>query len=124
MSTTDQNKALAYRYFDEQWNHKNDAVIEELLGPGMDPEAARAHFEATHATFGDVRFTIEDLVAEGDQVVVQWTSNSEHRGEIAGFTPTGERITFDGLANLRIVEGKIVSDKGFSNLLETLMSRG
>jgi hypothetical protein len=48
MSTTDQNKALVYWYFDEQWNHKNDAVIDELLGAGMDPEAVRAHFEATH----------------------------------------------------------------------------
>jgi predicted ester cyclase len=124
MSTTDQNKALVYRYFDEQWNHKNDAVIDELLGAGMDPEAVRAHFEATHGAFGDVEFTIDDLVAEGDQVVVQWTSNSEHRGEVAGFAPTGERITFHGLAKLRIVEGKIVSDKGFSDLLETLMNRG
>jgi hypothetical protein len=34
MSTVE-NKALAFRYFDQRWNHNNDAVIDELVGEGM-----------------------------------------------------------------------------------------
>jgi predicted ester cyclase len=116
----DENKALAYRYFDERWNHKNDAVIDELLGADMSAEDARAHFEATHAAFGDSEFTVDDLVAEGDQVVVRWTATSNHKGEVMGFAPTGKRITFHGLARLRIVDGRIVGFEGFSDLFEIL----
>jgi predicted ester cyclase len=36
------------------------------------------------------------------------------------FAPTGKRITFHGLASLRIVDGKIVRFDGFSDILETL----
>ena len=62
--STDENKALAYRYFDQWWNHQNEAVIDELLGAGMSPDHERAHLEATHAAFGNVVFTVDDLVAE------------------------------------------------------------
>ena len=116
----EENKALAHRYFDERWNHHNAAVIDELLGEGMSPEDEKAHLEATHLAFGNVEFTVDDLVAEDDQVAVRWTAAGNHQGELMGFTPTGERITFHGLAMLRIVDGKIVSFGGFSDLLETL----
>ena len=36
----DENKALAFRYFDQRWNH-NDAVIDELLGEGISPEGGK-----------------------------------------------------------------------------------
>jgi predicted ester cyclase len=120
--STDENKALAFRYFDQRWNHNNDAVIDELLGVGMSPEDEKAHLEATHAAFGDIEFTIDGLIAEGDEVAVRWTATSNHQGELMGFAPTGKRITFNGLANLRILDGKIVRFDGFSNIYETLSS--
>jgi predicted ester cyclase len=120
--TTDDNKALAFRYFDQRWNHNNDAVIDELLGEGMSTEDEKSHLQATHAAFGDIEFTIDGLIAEGDEVAVRWTATSNHRGEMMNFPPTGKRITFRGLASLRIVNGKIVAFDGFSNLLETLSS--
>jgi hypothetical protein len=52
----------------------------------------------------------------------RWTAASYHRGEVMDFAPTGKRITFHGLASLRIVDGKIVRFEGFSDMLETLSS--
>jgi predicted ester cyclase len=120
--STDENKALAFRYFDQRWNHHNDSVIGELLGGGMSPEDEKAHLEATHAAFGEIEFTVDGLIAEGDEVAVRWTATSNHQGEAHGFAATGKRITFHGLASLRIVDGKIVRFDGFSDILETLSS--
>ena len=118
--STDENKALAFRYFDQRWNHNNDAVIDELLGEGMSPEDEKAHLEATHTAFGDIEFTVDGLIAEGEEVAVRWTATSNYQGEVMDFAPTGKRITFHGLASLRIVDGKIVRFDGFSDILETL----
>ena len=88
--STDENKALAFRYFDQRWNHNNDAVIDELLGEGMSPEEEKAHLEATHTAFGDIEFTVDGLIAEGDEVAVRWTATSNYQGEVMDFAPTGK----------------------------------
>jgi hypothetical protein len=67
--STDENKALAFRYFDQRWNHNNDAVIDELLGEGMSLEDEKAHLERTHAAFGDIEFTIDGVIAEGTRLL-------------------------------------------------------
>jgi hypothetical protein len=44
----------------------------------------------------------------------------KNRCEVYGFAPTGKRLTFRGLASLRIVDAKIVRIDGFSDIRETL----
>jgi hypothetical protein len=89
--STDENKALAFRYFDQRWNHNNDAVIDELLGAGLSPEDEKAHLEATHAAFGNIEFTADGLIAGGTRLlsdgqlpatirVRRWTSLRRGRG--------------------------------------------
>ena len=118
----DENKALAFRYFDQRWNHNNEAVIDELLGAGMSPEDEKAHLRATHAAFSDIEFIVDGMIAEGDEVAVRWTATCNHQGEVYGFSATRQRITFHGLASLCIVDSKIVRFSGFSDILETLSS--
>ena len=118
--STDENKALAFRYFDQRWNHNNDAVIDELLDEGMSLEDEKAHLEGTHAAFGDIEFTVDGMIAEGDEVAVRWTASAIHKGAVYGFAPTGKRMTFHGLVSLRIVGGKIVRFDGFSDIPVTL----
>lgn len=130
-----ENKALIYRYFDEPWNKKNYAVIDELLAPNWDTEPSRpgrshddragqkAGVMAMHAAFGDLRLTMGELIAEDDQVVVPWELTGIHQGESLGVEPTGKQVTFRGLSLLRIVDGKIVEDEGFGNLLEVLLDK-
>ena len=86
----------------------------------MDIAAEKAHLEATHAAFSDLHVTMEDLIAENDQVVVRWTARGQHRGEATGSDASKQMITFHGLAKLRIVDGKIVAFEGFSDLADTL----
>jgi predicted ester cyclase len=117
---TDANKALVYRYFDERWNRKNTSVIDELLGDGMHTDDAKRNVETMHAAIGDLKLSMSDLIAEGEQVVVPWTVTGIHQAELMGVAPTGQRISFKGLARTRVVDGKIVSDEAYTDLLDVL----
>src|SRR5690242_9610147 len=59
--------------------------------PGISP--GTADFKAIHHwlldAFPDMRFTVEDLVAEGDRVAARWTMRGTHRGWVFGLCPSG-----------------------------------
>jgi steroid delta-isomerase-like uncharacterized protein len=52
-------------------------------------------------------FTIEDIVAEGDRVVVRWTNAGTHVGEFAGIPATGKTFTIGGIDVYRAVDGQL-----------------
>jgi predicted ester cyclase len=58
--------------------------------------------------FPDLRFIIQDMVAEGSRVVVRWTSQGTHRGMFAGTAPTGRQVSNEGIGIYRVEDGKIV----------------
>ncbi len=58
------------------------------------------------AAAGGMRFTIQDLLADGDAVVARFTSEVTR--------PGGEKVTAQGLTYYRLAEGKIVEDDPFT----------
>src|SRR5713101_3260858 len=61
-----------------------------------------------HTSSGRARFTIEEMIAEGDKVVVRWTARGTHQGAFRGIPPTGKQVTITGVEIHRVVGGKIV----------------
>jgi steroid delta-isomerase-like uncharacterized protein len=53
------------------------------------------------------RFTVHDVVAEGDKVVVRWTNAGTQVGEFAGIPPTGRAFTIGGIDIYRVVDGRL-----------------
>ncbi len=53
------------------------------------------------------RFTVEDVVAEGDKVVVRWTNAGTHVAEFAGVPATGRSFTIAGIDIYRVANGRI-----------------
>jgi steroid delta-isomerase-like uncharacterized protein len=51
------------------------------------------------------RFTVHDVVAEGDRVVVRWTNAGTHVGEFAGIPATGQTFTIGGIDIYRVADG-------------------
>ena len=91
-----------------------DAEMMRLIGAiCYDPPApGRRQLEVLgsllQTAFPDWRYTIEDLVAERDKVAIRLTGNGTHRGEGFSALPTGKRVTVDGIALMRLAQGKIV----------------
>lgn len=115
-----ENKALVRRLIDEVWNQGKLAMTDELVAPnfathdpgspdfGRGPQAVKQGVSLYRNAFPDIRFTIEDMVAEGDKVVTRWTASGTHKGELSGIPPTGKKTTVTGVTISRFAGGKIV----------------
>ncbi len=118
--STEANKALVRRFYDEVTNGRNVAVLDELLAPnfegfkveGADHGQNREEFKQTMTmvlnAFPDHHQTIHDWIAENDKVVTRWTVQGTHQGEYAGIAPTGKQVKITGIDIFRVVDGKIV----------------
>jgi predicted ester cyclase len=120
--STEHNKAVVRRFFEEIYNQGDLALAGELFGadfggPGgshhavRGPEAARRAVAAMRAAFPDICFTVEDLIAEDDQVVVRVTFRGTHRGLFMGIAPTGRQVTGSGVELAQLAGGKIVAER-------------
>jgi steroid delta-isomerase-like uncharacterized protein len=112
------NKALVRRQFEELINRKNLSVINSDMaadfvdheaGPGLDPGLAgvRQWITGMHQACPDLRVTIEDMIAEGDRVVVRNTWRGTHTGPLLGIPPTGRAFELTGIVIWRIASGQI-----------------
>lgn len=59
------------------------------------------------AAFPDLRFTMEDVIAEGDMVTVHLVARGTHRGELFGVPPTGGQVTVEAMERYRIADGRV-----------------
>jgi len=71
----------------------------------------------TANTFSDFKATIEDVVAKGDKVYGRFSMEGANTGPIGNIQATGKRFHITGLAITKIVNGKIIKDETFWNVL-------
>ena len=102
----EENKAIVRRYFEEGLNRHKFTIVYELLGPDfinhsprldtVGREETALDLERFFRAFPDWHTVIEDIVAEGDKVVVRRTISGTHSGDVPGIPmpPTGKRVTF------------------------------
>jgi steroid delta-isomerase-like uncharacterized protein len=123
MSTQD-NKALARRWLEEVWNQGDLSLVDELIAPTYvlhDPTrpglrgwtGIRESVAMFRTASPDLHFTIEDQIAEGDQVVTRYTIQGTHQGPLLGIAATGKQATLTGIDLYRIAESKI--EEAWSN---------
>jgi steroid delta-isomerase-like uncharacterized protein len=116
--SAEENKALYRRWFEEVVTGRNLALADELLAPDyvlhfpgfpgpVDREGHKQLLMMFHHGFPDWRETIDDVVAEGDRVVIRVTGSGTHRGEFQGIPPTDRQVTATGIGIGRIENGRI-----------------
>lgn len=111
---SEENKAIVRRFFEEIWNDGNLEVANEIIDDGyrqtdittghrriVGPEILRHEVEAYRSVTDELRFDIEEIIAEGDKVVAHWEATATPKGE----EPT--RMLVRGVSINRIVDGKI-----------------
>ena len=130
MSTED-NKALARRAFEETMNQRNWAVFDELHDPDyvchyasrtiQGREPFRQLLSMLLTALPDLHVTIEDLFGgEGDRVVARYTYRGTHKGDLMGFPPTGKQVAVTGIAIARVANGKILEEWINNDLIQQL----
>src|ERR687896_1205729 len=119
--SAEENKAVVRREMEELFNQGGNLdVADEIIAPNYvshEPTSGEVRgiegakqFAATYReAFPDLQNTIEDMVAEGDKVVVRFRGRGTHQGETEAFgPPTGKRMEITGITIKRLSDGKIV----------------
>ncbi|HEX6902621.1 MAG TPA: ester cyclase [Thermoanaerobaculia bacterium] len=113
-----ENIALAHRWFEEVWNQRRDETVDELLRADSvgHLETGDVHgvegFKNARAQFlsalPDLRVVIEDTVAQGENVVIRWTVYGTHAGDGLGIPPCHRPVTIQGITWIKVQEGQFV----------------
>jgi len=141
MSTTQEtsNKAT-FRRIEDAVNTGDLEVISkvtnELVAPDvlihmpLATEAPRPH-EAFRQLWAmllrglpDLHLTIEDLVEEGDKVVMRASVTGTHKGEYMGVQPTGKSITYNEIFIWRLAGGRIAEMWGVVDVFAQMKQLG
>ncbi len=72
----------------------------------------------------DLRIRVEDMVAEGDKVVVRYTANATDTLGYMGQPPTGKAIETPAIQIFRFADGMIVESWAVRDDLRTLRQLG
>lgn len=130
-NTAAANKQLVRRFYKEVYVNWDMRVADDVLSPQFTshdwpergptgPQAFRDYYSAIRAALPDARYEVDDLIAEGDRVVVRWRLLGTHKGAFKGIAATGRQITLKGIAIYRVREGRLMERWVVSDLYGAL----
>jgi len=115
----DDNKAAVRRFFEDAWNKGDLAQVKAFLADEFvshnslnfaiqsSDDYCRG-LVAYRAAFPDLLTSVEDVIAEGDRVVVRGTDRGTHQGEFMGMAASGRFVTATWIEIFRMESGKAV----------------
>ena len=117
--STEENKAMLRRVWEEVFNKGDLAVANEIMVPNYvyrgpmgqelkGPEGFKQVVTMFRTAFPDLHATVEDMFAEGDKVAHRATIRGTHKGDLMGIAPTGKQVTVSATVISRFVGGKEV----------------
>ena len=133
--SAEENKAKVRRLIEEFLNKGNLAVADETFatnfvnhspaaGARPDRQVFKQYTTTLHTAFPDFYCAIEDLIAEGDRVVVSLMCRGTHKGEFMGISPTGRPVNVASLSILRFAGGRVVERWNVTDNLGVLQQLG
>ena len=131
----EENKALVSRFNEEVFGKRNLAAIDEFITPDQvdhslpsglpnTREGTRQAIAMTLKAFPDLNYQVEDMIAEGDKVVIRYTTLGTQKGPFGPIPPTRKRVAVSGIVITRIADGKIVEQWGLDDRLAMLQQLG
>ncbi len=135
MSVQD-NKALVGRFFTEVIGEANLDLIDELVAddfveheelpgvPTRGPEAPKAALGMFLSAFSGLQMKADEMIAEGDKVVVRGTMSGTHTGEFMGIPPTNKNFKVQFIDIIEIREGKATAHWGVTDQAAMMQQLG
>jgi len=114
----EENKSLPRRSYEEIYNQGKLEVADEIYEENFVSHTSPSDLKGIkgikdfatmlRSAFPDLKFKIEDQIAEGDKVATRWTASGIHKGEYMGVSATGKFISNTVISLHRIANGKMV----------------
>ncbi len=117
----EENKLILRRFWEEIFNDRNLAAIDEIFAPNWvyhgagghevhGPEELKKFLSMYFKAFPDFHADIEDLFAEGNNVASRAICRGTHKGELMGIAPTNKQIEVPVIAISHLSDNQIVED--------------
>jgi steroid delta-isomerase-like uncharacterized protein len=115
--STETNKALCMRHYNEVLSGKRLEVVDEIYaaqirvgdGPTMPRDQFKALAKLSTTAFPDLAVRVHDQIAERDRVVSRWTAEGTHLGDFMGHPGTGKKVQIKAIHIHQIVDGRIAT---------------
>jgi len=127
IASAGKNKAIVRRLYEESFNKRNLALLDELISPeyvgaggSRGPQGFGEVAKALVAAFPDIQWKLQELLAEDDKVFVWWKVEGKHSGVFQGIVPTGNTISSDGMAVYTLTDGLVTKARVFTDRLNFL----
>ncbi|HCK81400.1 MAG TPA: ester cyclase [Candidatus Competibacter sp.] len=113
------NKTIVRRFYAEVMNQGNVSVLDEIMAPDFRDhgetlfgspqgrEALKQGVTGARSLLSNLNVQLHDVIADGELVGVRGTMRCTHQGEFLGVAPSGNELTWNGVALFRVVDGKI-----------------
>lgn len=102
-------------------------IIEHRQGAGQGVEATKGFLMALQTAFPDFKTTLNQIVAEGDKVIVFTNTTGTHKGPFVfapGTQPTGKVLSFQTADLYRIEDGKIAEHQDVIEIMDMMQKMG
>jgi len=133
--SAEENREIVRRFWGV-WEEGKLGLVDELVAPdyvnhspGMPgqpegPEGVKAVVSMFRAGMPDLRVVIEDMIAEGDKVMMRYKIEGTHEGELFGVPPTGRRVSVESITVERVSSGKIREHWRVTDTLDMMQQLG
>lgn len=129
------NNQIAVNFTEELWDKGNLKIADEIFSkdfidhdpvtgqlPGI--EGYKLMVTDFRNAFPDLRVKNEDVIVEGNKVVVRWTAQGKHSGQLMNIPPTNKQVTLKGVDILLVENNKIIERWGEYDALGMLSQLG
>jgi steroid delta-isomerase-like uncharacterized protein len=120
--SVEENKATIRRWIEAR--NANDIETAAACWTEAGRDGVRRAFAGFTEAFPDVRITPEELIAEGDKVVLRWGFLGTHRGPFQGIPPTGRTVAWTGVDIYTVEAGQIADLVRTADTLALLQQLG
>ncbi len=129
-----ESKALVIRFLEDVWAGGDLDAVDELVAAdhvhhlanrdAHGPEGVKQLVAWFRKFLPDLRISVQDLIAEGDRVMVYFSFSGTDTGGYMENPPTGNRVQYDGIDIFRLREGRIVERWGIADTIRMMHQIG
>ena len=134
MSTIN-NKSVIRTFIEDVINQghlerADDIVVEDFVeldplpGQAQGREGLKEAIRQMRSAFPDIRWTVDEMLAEDDKVFTRFTWSGTHQGAFLGVPPTGRRITVKGMIIDRLAAGRMADSRILMDSLGMMQQLG
>ena len=120
------NRVLSLGDIDATGDYFHDDMVEEVPLPGQGPglDGLKETLIGLRAAFPDMRWDVEEQMAEDDRVLTRFVWHGTHRGAFLGMPPTQKSVSVSGMVIDRFEGMKVKSTRILMDTLSLMQQLG